>query len=307
MTRLVKTLVLALVVIVVVGLASVVLPRVAHQDRPSAGTGRAESASAAAIEVRQATAPTPTQMAVSKAPVARAAAQVPPRSRQTNRKPLRAFTIALDPGHQLGNHNFSAQINAPVQAGGFTKPCNTTGTATNSGVAEATVNMQLARAVAQRLRKLGARVPMTRTTNSEQEWGPCVDKRGEFGRRVGAQLMVSLHADGAASSAHGFHVIAPTRRKPWTTDIATASLELATALRDSLSNGGIPRSSYIGGGTALDVRSDLGTLNMSDVPVSMIEIGNMRNPDDARRMTSTTGRARYAKAVVKGIRHYLDR
>ena len=45
----------------------------------------------------------------------------------------------------------------------------------------------------------------------------------------------------------------------------------------------------------MNVRSDLGTLNMSDVPVAMIEIGNMRNSGDARRMTSTSGRARYAE------------
>ena len=106
--------------------------------------------------------------------------------------------------------------------------------------------------------------------------------------------MVSLHADGAPTSDHGFHVIAPKRRKPWTTDIATASLRLAKTLRTSLTRGGIPRSNYIGGGTGLDIRSDLGTLNMSDVPVAMIEIGNMRNSTDAQRMTSAKGRVRYA-------------
>ena len=40
---------------------------------------------------------------------------------------------------------------------------------------------------------------------------------------------------------------------------------------------GIPRSSYVGHGTGLVARSDLGTLNLSDVPVAMIEVGNMRN------------------------------
>jgi len=222
-------------------------------------------------------------------------------------KPLRGLVIALDPGHQLGNSRHSREINRPVQAGGFKKPCNSTGAATNSGVPEATVNFRLSRAVKRRLEALGARGRMTRTTNSVRKWGPCVDARGRFGKRVGARLMVSLHADGASSSAHGFHVIAPKRRKPWTTDIATASLRLAKLLRNGLTHGGVPRSTYIGGGTGLDVRSDLGTLNMSDVPVAMIEIGNMRNASDARRMTSQKGRARYADAVVRGIRAYLRR
>lgn len=45
-------------------------------------------------------------------------------------EPLAGRTIVIDPGHQLGNHNFPAQVNRQVPAGGFTKPCNTTGTAT---------------------------------------------------------------------------------------------------------------------------------------------------------------------------------
>jgi N-acetylmuramoyl-L-alanine amidase len=222
-------------------------------------------------------------------------------------KPLQGVVIALDPGHQLGNHNYPREINSPVQAGGFTKPCNTTGTATNSGIPEATVNFRLSKAVKRRLVALGAVVKMTRNVNSQHYWGPCVDKRGEFGKLVGARLMVSLHADGAGSADHGFHVIVPTKRSPWTTDIYGRSLKLGHLLRDALTARHVPRSNYIGGGTGLDIRSDLGTLNMSDVPVAMIEIGNMRNAADAYRMTHLRGRAKYANSVVAGIRAYLGR
>ncbi|MCW2783853.1 MAG: cell wall hydrolase/autolysin [Marmoricola sp.] len=232
---------------------------------------------------------------------------VPARVLTPKAKPLAGIRIALDPGHQLGNHNFPKQINRPVPAGGFKKPCNTTGTATNSGYPEATVNFAIATLVKARLEALGATVLLTRSSNSQKLWGPCVNKRGEFGAKVDARLTVSLHADGAPASDHGFHVIAPTRRKPWTTDIATASLRLAKALRSGLDGVGLARSNYIGGGTALDVRSDLGTLNMSDVPVAMIEIGNMRNAADARRMKAAKGRVLYANAVVAGIRTYLNR
>lgn len=252
---------------------------------------------------------TPTETAIQQAGAANPTtltSPVPP-ARRKKRPPLRSITIALDPGHQLGNASHPRQINAAVPAGGFMKPCNSTGTATNSGVAEATVNFWLAVAVKKRLRKLGARVPMTRTLNSQRLWGPCVDRRGQFGKRVGARLMVSLHADGTSASGRGFHVIAPADRAPWTSDIASSSLRLATSLRNGLTALGVPRSNYTGGGSGLNVRGDLGTLNMSDVPVAMIEIGNMRNTGDARRMTSASGQARYAKAVVRGIRTYLGR
>jgi len=52
--------------------------------------------------------------------------------------PLSGTTIVIDPGHQLGNHNFPAQVNRLVPAGGFSKPCNTTGTSTTGGYPEAT-------------------------------------------------------------------------------------------------------------------------------------------------------------------------
>ncbi len=49
---------------------------------------------------------------------------------------------------------------------------------------------------------------MTRDSNSQREWGPCVDERGRAGNRRPADLKVSLHGDGSyAAGAHGFHVI----------------------------------------------------------------------------------------------------
>jgi N-acetylmuramoyl-L-alanine amidase len=229
------------------------------------------------------------------------------RTAQTSTMPLAGIRIALDPGHQLGNHNFPEQIRQPVPAGGFEKPCNTTGTRTNGGYPEATLNFRVARLVQARLEALGARVFLTRTRNSEALWGPCVDARGRFGELVGARLTVSLHADGAPSGARGFHVIAPKARSPWTTDIARPSRRLARSLRAGFDALGITRSTYVGDGTALSIRGDLGTLNLSDVPVAMLEIGNMRNASDAHRMTTKTGRIRYARAVVRGIRLYLAR
>src|SRR5690348_8340175 len=71
-------------------------------------------------------------------------------------RPLAGRTIALDPGHQLGNRNFPEQMNRLVPAGGFRKPCNTSGTAPTDGIPEATVVWRVVRDVQSRLRALGA-------------------------------------------------------------------------------------------------------------------------------------------------------
>src|SRR5690349_22161018 len=112
-------------------------------------------------------------------------------------KPLAGRVVVLDPGHQLGNHNFPRRIDRPVPAGGFSKPCNTTGTATNGGYPEATFTWQVSRQLERRLEDLGATVRMTRHSNSEARWGPCVNVRGRAGNKLPADLKISIHGDGS--------------------------------------------------------------------------------------------------------------
>lgn len=220
--------------------------------------------------------------------------------------PLAGRVVVVDPGHQLGNRRFPRQTSRPVPAGGFRKPCNTTGTATADGFAEATFVWRVSRVVVRRLEALGARVVLTRTSNSNGRWGPCVDVRGRAGNRVGADLKLSIHADGSyAAGARGFHVIRPPARRPWTHDIAGPSRALALDVRSALRDGGFRDATYTAGGDGLDVRRDLATLNLSDVPTVVVELGNMRSVREARVMTSARGRARYAAALVAGVRAFL--
>lgn len=220
--------------------------------------------------------------------------------------PLEGRVVVIDAGHQLGNHNFPRKTSRLVPAGGFKKPCNTTGAATRSGFAEATLNFRVSRLVRARLVELGARVWMTRTSNRQDRWGPCVDSRGRRGNRAGADLKLSIHADGStASGARGFHVIAPTDRRRWTHDIFRPSRRLAREVRSSLRQSDVPVANYTAGGDGLDFRGDLATLNLADVPSVMVELGNMRNRRDAHRMTSDGGRATYARGLVRAVRSFL--
>jgi len=241
----------------------------------------------------------------------RSTAPVPPPA-----PPLRGRVVVLDPGHRLGNARFPAEIGRRVDAGGFTKACNTTGTATDDGYPEATFAWQVATEVRRRLRRLGARVVLTRDDDAATRWGPCIDDRGTRGNPgepgPTADVRVSIHGDGVRAGstgprrAHGFHVIRPGERAGWTDDIAVASRGLAVAVRDALVAAGLTPSTYRGR-DGIDVRTDLGTLNHSDVPAVMAELGNMRDPRDAAVMASAAGRERYARALVAGIRAYLDR
>jgi len=217
---------------------------------------------------------------------------------------LKGKVIVIDPGHRLGNRNFPSEVTEMVPAGGFEKICNTTGTSTNDGYPEATFTYDVAMRLARALRHSGARVVLTRHDNSADKWGPCVDERGRAGNKIHADLKVSIHADGSWTG-HGFHVIAPRLLDGWTDDVYGVSKRLAVDLRDAMVAAGFDRSTYRGGGDGLDFRADLATLNLSDIPVAMVECGNMRDDGEAKIMESRRGRQRYAVALLQGIREFV--
>jgi N-acetylmuramoyl-L-alanine amidase len=218
--------------------------------------------------------------------------------------PLAGVVIALDPGHNGGNATHLATINKLVFVGNGWKACNTVGTSTRSGYPEHRFTFAVALRLKARLEALGALVYMTRTTDTGV--GPCVDVRGKFGAKVHAALEVSIHGDGSTTTHYGFNVMKPGYIKGYTDDIVARSSTLATAIRQGLAAHGLPVGNYYGV-NGIKTRTDLGTLNMSDVAVVMVELGNMKNSADAARMTSSTGRDRYAAALVDGIRTFLGK
>lgn len=218
---------------------------------------------------------------------------------------LAGATIAIDPGHNGRNWAHPAEINRLVDAGTLRKACDTTGTATASGYPEAAFTFDVAQRLRRILKGAGAKVVMTRPTNSG--WGPCITERAAIGNRAQADAAISIHADGGPPAGRGFHVIYPPSIRGLTNDIAAESKCLALAMRDAYGAGtDLPRATYLGD-SGLSVRSDLGGLNLSDVPKVFVETGNMRNAADARLLESGAFRQRIAQALAGGIERYLSR
>ncbi|MDX6222338.1 MAG: N-acetylmuramoyl-L-alanine amidase [Frankiales bacterium] len=218
---------------------------------------------------------------------------------------LAGLTIVLDPGHNGANGANPARLNAPVPAGGFTKPCNTAGAETNAGYAEHAFNWDVVNRAAALLRAAGAKVVLTR--HSDTGFGPCVNVRAAIGNAAHADAVVAVHADGAAASAYGFHVIAPALAPDHgNARILASSWALAKAVHTAFHTvAGEPYSTYVSGG--LTRRSDLAGLNLSRVPTIFIECANMRNAADAHRVTSAAWRQRAAAGIVAGVTAFLHR
>src|SRR5690606_600487 len=96
--------------------------------------------------------------------------------------------VFLDPGHQGPNHteNLARQVS---DGRGGTKDCQTTGMTTLNGVAEHTINWNVAQLVKTSLESLGARVVLSRQDDSG--WGGCIDERARAANESGAAVAVS--------------------------------------------------------------------------------------------------------------------
>ncbi|MGW3849323.1 N-acetylmuramoyl-L-alanine amidase [Streptomyces fagopyri] len=221
--------------------------------------------------------------------------------------PLKGKVVVVDPGHNPGNFQHAAAINRKVNIGTNSKECDTTGTSTNAGYTEARFTLDVARRLRTLLQQEGATVKFTQ--DGDRPWGPCVDERARIGNDAHADAVVSIHADGSAAGNRGFHVILPASVHSGAADtrpITARSRDLGERIAGNFvrATGSAP-SNYIGGGTGLDVRSDLGGLNLSTVPKVFIECGNMRDSKDAALLTSGAWREKAARGISEGIVGFL--
>ncbi|WP_395571629.1 N-acetylmuramoyl-L-alanine amidase [Streptomyces sp. BK79] len=221
--------------------------------------------------------------------------------------PLKGKVVVIDPGHNPGNSRHTSEINRKVDVGTHWKECDTTGTATNSGWPEATFTLDVAHRLRSLLEAQGATVELTQ--DDDRPYGPCVDERARIGNEAKADAAISIHADGSGTGNRGFHVILPGPVHDGEADtraIVGPSAELGRRIAGNFVRvtGSAP-SNYVGGGTGLVTRTDLGGLNLSTVPKVFIECGNMRDSKDAALLTSGAWRQKAAQGMSEGIVSFL--
>jgi N-acetylmuramoyl-L-alanine amidase len=243
-------------------------------------------------------------------PATQAASNSPAASyerRAANTHPLSGTVIVIDPGHNPGNASHPVQINRLVQFGAGVKPCDTTGTATIDGYAEATYTLDVAYRLRALLGAAGARVILTHTRTSPA-WGPCITERAEIGNRYHAAAAVSIHADGGPSNGRGFSTIIPATPLPaigLTGTMITHDRRLAIAIRNAYRSAtGMPYSTYLGN-RGIYASNAYGGTNLSRVPKIFIETGNMRNQTDAALLESPAFRQRAARGIASGIVRFV--
>ncbi|WP_280391126.1 N-acetylmuramoyl-L-alanine amidase [Nocardia wallacei] len=218
---------------------------------------------------------------------------------------LAGKTVFLDPGHQGSDHN--QDISRPVGDGrGGTKECQTTGMTTVNGVPEHTITWNVSQLVKQSLEAMGARVVLSR--QDDTGWGSCIDERAAAANDSGADVAISIHADGAPASERGFHLIVPQLPIPDPTANQVqsgAGLAATKVVRDAYLQAGFPAATYGGAVDGLQTRADIAGPALTRVPDVFLEMGNGANAEDAAELESREGQLEHAVAIATGLTGYL--
>lgn len=216
--------------------------------------------------------------------------------------PLAGRVIGIDPGHNGRNWAAPAFINHLIWNGRESETCDTTGTATDGGYTEARFNFSVASYLAADLRAEGARVVMTRTSNSGV--GPCVTTRAAIIDRAHAAVAIDIHADGGPPSGRGFAILLPVADGV-NSRVLAASVRFGKTLRARFAAvTRMPTSTY-DGVNGLAYRNDLAGLNLTTVPKVLIECGNMRNATDAGMLVSPAFQRLAARGMTQAITLFL--
>jgi N-acetylmuramoyl-L-alanine amidase len=263
---------------------------------PLAGCGAAGPASTPARTDPAPVASSPVVVPASDATPLPAAAAAPV-------EPFSGRVITVDPGHNGGNFSHPLQIGRLVNDGNGEKECDTTGTAAPDGYRETDFNWSVALRLRALLSAAGARVVMTRDSNTGV--GPCITERAAIGNRAHSDAAISIHADGGPVNGSGFAILIPGPiASAGNQAILAPSRRLALALRTPLERAGLHPSTY-DGVDGLALRTDLGGLNLSRVPKVFVEVANMQNAADEAPMQEPSYRERVARALLAGLERFL--
>ena len=220
--------------------------------------------------------------------------------------PLVGEVVTIDPGHDGGNGANPQIIDQPIDGGGFIEPCDTAGTETADGYTEHAFNFDVATRAQALLQAEGATVVLTRS--NDVGVGPCVNVRAAIGNTARSDAAISIHADGGPVDGRGYTVIEPApviSSISNNTAIVAPSAVLGAYVRNTFgADTGEPVSDYDGQG-GIDVRNNLGGLNLSTVPKVLIECANMQNPTDAALTEDGPWRQQAAQGIADGITQYL--
>lgn len=205
------------------------------------------------------------------------------------------YVIVIDPGHQAKGDS-TQEPNGP---GSSTMKARVTGGTSGrfTGVMEYELNLDISLKLRDALEALGYTVYMTRETHDVNISNM---ERAQYASSVGADIAVRIHANGVDnSSVSGALALAPSSANPYIANLSSESQTLGKCILDAycaetgMRNQGVVSSDTMTG------------INWSTVPVTILEMGYMTNPDDDVNMENEDYKQKMVQGIVNGIENYF--